>query len=129
VELVLRNLLMNSVEHHDQVTGRIGLAATVEPGWVNLTFTDDGPGIPQESERKAFQLFGTLKHEDKGQRSGLGLAVIKRTIESSGGSIALIPREGRGTAFEMRWPAVGRGTVHRSEPEARTASRGPVAVG
>jgi PAS domain S-box-containing protein len=104
VELVLRNLLMNAAKHHDRPTGRITVTGAAHDDCVHLAFADDGPGIPPEHEAKVFQLFGTLNHRDENQSSGLGLALIKRTIESSGGSVNLRPNDGRGTTFEVRWP-------------------------
>lgn len=101
---VLRNLYSNAIKHHDSDTGCIVLSAREEGEHVVISVADDGPGIPQSAQGRAFRLFQTLTATER-KGSGLGLAVAKRLVEVHGGSIELISHDGqRGTTFVVRWP-------------------------
>lgn len=102
--LVMRNLVMNSVKHHDLPHGTITLSARPDGDFVRYRLEDDGPGIPVQFSAKVFQLFETLRPRDEVEGSGLGLAMVKKTMETVGGSVELVPGSGRGAAFEVLWP-------------------------
>lgn len=104
VEIVFRNLLMNAVKHHDHDEGEIRVAWSSDAGGLHFTVTDDGPGIPEEFFDKVFQLFQTLKPRDRVEGSGMGLAMIKKTLSVQGGEIAIESGAGRGTTFRVTWP-------------------------
>lgn len=103
VELVFRNLLANAVKHHDRERGvvRVGWQADDEHVW--FTVADDGPGIPYEFKDKVFQPLQTLHARDDVESSGMGLALVRKTIEAHGGTVELCPGEGRGATFRLCW--------------------------
>lgn len=102
--LVLRNLVMNSVKHHDLEKGTIRVSARADGDFVRYRVEDDGPGIPSQYSHRIFQLFETLRPRDEVEGSGLGLAMVKKTMETVGGSVELVPGSGRGAAFDVIWP-------------------------
>ena len=106
LEKVLRNLISNAIKHHDRDQGTVQVSAAVQGGMVEFRVTDDGPGIPEEFHEKIFQMFQTLKPRDQVEGSGMGLAIVKKTIEGSGGRIRVesAPPE-RGTTFVFTWPS------------------------
>jgi signal transduction histidine kinase len=104
VELVFRNLLMNVEKHHDRDRGRVEITGHQEGQAVQFVVADDGPGIPSEHHERVFELFRTLESRDKKEASGLGLTLIKRLLDTHGGTIAIMPSEGRGTSFVVSWP-------------------------
>jgi signal transduction histidine kinase len=105
-DLVLRNLIENAVKHHDRPTGRVGITAVAEPAQLIVTIADDGPGIAPEYRDVAFLPFRKLgPHQDKpGQ--GMGLALVRRTVEAAGGTIRVDSPApaARGTTFTVHWP-------------------------
>jgi signal transduction histidine kinase len=103
LELVFRNLIGNAIKHHDRPGGRIevGVAATAD-GYA-FTVTDDGPGILPEHHERVFGMFQTLRPRDEVEGSGMGLALVRKTVESVGGTISL-ESKGRGTCFRFTWP-------------------------
>jgi two-component system NtrC family sensor kinase len=71
---------------------------------VKVKITDTGMGIKREDREKIFDPFFTTKDPDKG--TGLGLSVSLRIIESLGGEVKVRSEEGKGTDFEIYFPAV-----------------------
>lgn len=105
LDLVLRNLVDNALKHHDRDTGTLRLTATCEPSAVVFEVRDDGPGIRPEHRDAIFLPFRTLVAEGApGQ--GMGLALVRRTVEGIGGRIVVVSAapEGRGTSFCIYWP-------------------------
>lgn len=109
LDIVLRNLLDNAVKHHDRGEGRICLRAEAAGTSIAISVEDDGPGIPPEWQEAIFLPFKRIGDDDDPatpEGAGLGLALVKRTVEAAGGSIAVVsaPSERRGTTFRVLWP-------------------------
>lgn len=75
-----------------------------------VSIADRGPGIPDAHFDLIFEPFFTYR-PGSGRRDhvGLGLAIARRIVEASGGSISARNREGDGAVFEVRLP------VHAAE--------------
>ncbi len=67
-----------------------------------ITIMDNGSGIPKEQLNKVFEPFFTTKEAGKG--TGLGLAMCLGAIESHGGTIKIVSKLGKGTAFIVYIP-------------------------
>jgi signal transduction histidine kinase len=107
LELVLRNLVGNAIKHHDRAEGRILLSARIGEGTLDITVQDDGPGIPADWQTAVFLPFRKVDDTDSTQdSSGMGLALVRRTLDRIGGSIRLQSDAplSRGTTFQVRWP-------------------------
>jgi hypothetical protein len=65
---------------------------------------DDGPGIRPEYHEQIFKMFQTLKPRDQVEGSGMGLAMVRKYVESAGGKIAVESAEGHGSTFRFTWP-------------------------
>ena len=112
LELVLRNLIQNAIKHHDRSTGQVTVSGTQEGHWWVFSVQDDGPGIAPEFHERIFQMFQTLKSRDEVEGSGMGLAIVRKWVESQGGSIRVesTPPE-RGTRFVIHWPVGAPGVA------------------
>ncbi|WP_328854458.1 sensor histidine kinase [Microbispora hainanensis] len=85
---VLANLVDNALRHAASAV-RIGVHA--EGDTAELTVTDDGPGIPPEDRERVFDRFTRLddaRSRDDGG-AGLGLAIVRTTVEAHGGTVHL----------------------------------------
>jgi two-component system, NtrC family, sensor kinase len=71
---------------------------------VKITIADTGTGIEKDDLKRIFDPFFTTKDPDKG--TGLGLSVSLRIVESMGGEIKVESELGKGTKFEIYFPAV-----------------------
>lgn len=105
-ELVLRNLIDNAIKHHDQESGSVRIDARTLDDSYEFKVTDDGPGIAPEYHERIFKIFHTLKPRDEVEGSGLGLALVQKTVEYFGGRIKVEsnPEQQRGTQFIFTWP-------------------------
>lgn len=107
LETVLRNLMGNAIKHHDRPDGCIEVSAKDIGDWVEFSVGDDGPGIAPGFHERIFELFQTLKPRDQVEGSGMGLAIVKKTVESMGGTTSVDSAVGEGAVFRFTWPKNG----------------------
>ncbi|PTY02629.1 cyclic nucleotide-binding protein [Verrucomicrobia bacterium LW23] len=108
---VLQNLMTNAVEALDGRAGRVEIRTEKrDDGWLLVTLSDNGPGIPEKIRATLFEPFVTY---GKRTGTGLGMAICKTIIEAHGGSITFETELGVGTTFLLWLPlaATGEGTV------------------
>lgn len=72
--------------------------------WVKLVFKDNGPGIPGDIKERIFTDFFFSSIPGGPRSTGLGLGLVKRTIEAHSGSIAEEGQYGDGAMFIVRMP-------------------------
>lgn len=101
---VFSNLISNAIKHHDREDGTINITATEQDQFVEFTVQDDGPGIAPQYQKKVFTIFQTLKARDELESTGIGLAIVKKTVESEGGTVTLESDAGNGSTFRFTWP-------------------------
>lgn len=93
---ILDNLLSNAIRHTDR-DGTVTVEASEHVGRVYLSVKDTGEGIP---EQHLPSIFGRFSHVgDKPGGSGLGLALVKRLVETQGGQVSVESRPGEGSTF------------------------------
>ena len=90
--------------------GRVAVTARREGNRVVVEVTDDGPGIPADIRERIFDPFFSTK--DVGKGVGLGLDIVRRTLERHDGEIDVESRPGR-TVFRVRLPAEGMRSTGR----------------
>jgi signal transduction histidine kinase len=96
---VYLNLLLNALEAMP-AGGRLGVGDRVVDGRIEITITDEGPGIAPEVLRRIGDPFFTTK----AQGSGLGLFLTRRLVRSSGGDLEIDSEAGRGTTCRVKLP-------------------------
>lgn len=101
---VLTNLISNAIKHHTSVTGHLQISAIAHPDYHEFIIKDDGPGIAPEHHAKVFAIFQTLKAKDNSDSTGIGLAIVKKIVETEQGTIRLESSLGQGTTFYVTWP-------------------------
>ncbi|MGX5174861.1 ATP-binding protein [Aliikangiella sp. IMCC44653] len=104
LELVLRNLIRNSVKHHDKDHGCISVSYSNDEQYHIIRVKDDGPGIPPNLQAKAVAMFDTLKPRDEVEGSGMGLAMVDKTLKRYQGSFQIISDGKNGTEIITKWP-------------------------
>jgi signal transduction histidine kinase len=105
LETVLRNLIDNAFKHHpNPAAGEVTITPNVEGTWIEFAVTDNGPGIDARFHSRIFEIFQTLKPRDQAEGSGVGLTVVKKLVETRGGTIRVESALGEGTTFRFTWP-------------------------
>ena len=104
IRQVFANLLSNAVKHHDREDGCVTVTATELETAYEFTVKDDGPGIDPRYHDKVFAIFQTLKARDEVENTGIGLAIVKKIVETEGGTIQLESSVGKGCTFRFTWP-------------------------
>ena len=109
VETGLRNLLDNALKSCVAAKSRsIRVEGKRDAGDTVLAVTDDGLGFPPDDAEMIFEKFHRLGDELRRATpgTGLGLYIVKRLVELSGGTVhAASAGSGRGATVSLRWPA------------------------
>jgi two-component system, NtrC family, sensor kinase len=108
VKQAFLNVLTNAVEaigsqQREPGAGVVQIRTSRVGGGVEVTFTDDGPGMHAALQAHIFDPFFTTKGRDKG--TGLGLSVSHGIAKEHGGEILVETRIGEGTRFIIDLPA------------------------
>ena len=104
LSVVFRNLIANAIKHHDKPNGKITITSNNTIEGTEFSVADDGPGIPEYLQERVFKIFQTLKPRDELEGSGIGLALVVKTLESLGGRVSLESDGVRGCTFRFLWP-------------------------
>ena len=102
LEQAVLNLVLNGAEAMKE-GGDLRLEVRIAGESVTLTVQDQGPGMKKEVVERLFEPF--LSRRPGG--TGLGLALVRRTVEAHGGSVRVVSKPGRGTRVEIRLPRAG----------------------
>jgi len=105
LRLVLTNLVDNAIRFTD-VEGNIRLTAQSADGYMDITVTDTGCGIPVQDRERVFERFYQVERARSGTRrgTGLGLSIVKHAVAAMGGEVGLISEVGKGTQATIRLP-------------------------
>lgn len=104
---ILDNLLTNALRYTPP-DGEILLAAEEIKNFVQFTVRDSGRGIEADRLGNIFDRFNPFSESG----SGLGLALVRRLVESLGGQIAVESRLGHGTTFRFTLPIAAVEAMH-----------------
>ena len=101
IERVITNLLDNALKYTPEGGQITVTVARQQEGYVQVSVTDDGPGIPEEERERIFERFAQVADGKARRRGfGLGLTYCRLAVEHHGGKIWVEPgNEDRGSRF------------------------------
>ena len=102
---VVDNLLSNAIKFSP--SGTVVNVTCGQAGRIlDITVTDQGPGIPSEDLDRLFDSFEKLSAQPTGgeKSTGLGLSIVKSIVDAHGGEIEVDSEVGRGTTFIVHLP-------------------------
>jgi light-regulated signal transduction histidine kinase (bacteriophytochrome) len=106
LQQVFMNLLGNALKYASAARADVQIRVQ----WRDIgdayefSVSDNGPGIPQAFHQRIWGVFQTLESRDKVEGAGIGLAVVKKVVETRGGRVSLESSEGEGATFRFTWP-------------------------
>jgi PAS domain S-box-containing protein len=101
LQQVVMNLMLNAIEAMNDAGGELVVKSELtDAGYVLISVSDTGVGLPKENEGHIFEAFFTTKS----QGSGMGLAISRSIVESHGGRLWATGNPGRGATFYVQLP-------------------------
>lgn len=98
-------LLDNALHyHHPTLTPQIRITSELKAGRVIYRVADNGIGIPVEYRKRVFGVFERLQVHDDQNSTGIGLAIVRRIVESCGGTVSLQETPGGGATVLFDLP-------------------------
>jgi signal transduction histidine kinase len=102
---VFQNLLLNAIKYTpNDRTPHITITAITESNAPLCKIKDNGIGIDDSQKKKLFTLFQRLENNLKTDGSGIGLTIVKKIVESFGGTIWVESAPGEGSTFIFQIP-------------------------
>ena len=101
---IFLHLLDNAVHFMDKPEGHIVVNCTEGPDFWTLRVIDNGPGIEARHFDRIFRIFQTLSHWQDSGHTGIGLPVVKKSVEVLGGRIWVESEVGQGSTFLFTLP-------------------------
>jgi signal transduction histidine kinase len=101
----ISNLIANAVKfvpHGRQPEIRVRTGK--QNGTVQVWFEDNGIGIAPENQQRIFNIFERVNSDSEYEGTGIGLSIVKKTIERMGGDVGVESELGRGSRFWIRLP-------------------------
>jgi signal transduction histidine kinase len=96
--------MSNAIKYNDKPEGRMDVTVQDQGAMYEFAVADNGPGIEPRYHQKIFSVFQTLQARDKVESTGIGLSIVKKIIETEGGSITVESEMGQGCTFRFTWP-------------------------
>ncbi|WP_437590279.1 ATP-binding protein [Sorangium sp. So ce1000] len=104
LQQVLMNLITNGLKHAGREDAAVSVSAREQGDRIEISVSDNGPGIAPAFHEKVWGMFQTLQARDKVESTGIGLAIVRKIVESRGGR-AWVESDGKsGATFRFTWP-------------------------
>jgi signal transduction histidine kinase len=104
LQQVITNIVLNACEAVSATLGRIRVRSVGRHEFIEISVSDNGPGIPEPIRHAVFQPF--VSHGKRGG-TGLGLAIVQKILRDRGGEIYLDATSEEGTLFRVVFPYGG----------------------
>jgi signal transduction histidine kinase len=104
--VILNNLISNAIKYHNYAISNpwVKIMISKVDDKMQVMVADNGLGINEEHRDKVFEMFFRVSNSPIG--SGLGLFIVKETVEKMNGKIMLSSTEGEGACFRIDLPLV-----------------------
>ncbi len=104
LKVILNNLIGNALKYSNPYSNDrlVSIVGEVENKRLKIQVQDNGIGISDEHQPKIFEMF--YRASEKSQGSGLGLYIVKETLEKLNGQISVDSKPGKGSEFKIEVP-------------------------
>ena len=104
LKIILNNVISNAIRYKNGKDPIIKINARINNDKVSLSIEDNGKGIGKKHLSNLGKMF--YRATDEGAGSGLGLYIVKETLQKLHGSMAIESQEGHGTTVKFEIPEV-----------------------
>jgi signal transduction histidine kinase len=104
LKVILNNIISNSIRYRNGRDPIIKINVEVEAGKAVIEIEDNGRGIAKKHLQNVYKMF--YRATDYGAGSGLGLYIVKETVDKLLGSINIESEEGQGTKVRIEVPGL-----------------------
>jgi light-regulated signal transduction histidine kinase (bacteriophytochrome) len=98
------NLIGNALKHAERSDPLVRVGAEDRGEVWEFFVSDNGAGIEPAYHERIWTIFQTLEPRDKLESTGIGLAVVRKIVESRGGRAWVESSAGHGATFRFTWP-------------------------
>lgn len=102
VNAIVQNLIENAIKYSRTESPFVRIRVAEAERQIIIEVEDNGQGIPPEHQAKIFELFFRASHQGSG--SGLGLYILKRSVDRLNGNIEMKSEVGVGSIFTVKLP-------------------------
>ncbi|HEY0744226.1 MAG TPA: sensor histidine kinase [Chryseosolibacter sp.] len=99
---IIQNLLENAIKYSSREGAFVEITVSSDDYHLTICVADNGHGISEEHQSKIFDMFYRANHHSKG--TGLGLYILKRSVDRLRGKISIESRLGAGSRFTVKLP-------------------------
>ncbi len=104
IRVILNNLISNAIRHHNGRQPQVDISVQIKPKYAHISIRDNGIGIAKEHLNKVFKMF--YRATDTNHGSGLGLYIVKETLDKLQGNIKLKSELNKGTEVYLQIPSL-----------------------
>ena len=105
MKVIFNNIISNSLKYSNPDDTKIDINIEVLNGHAKIDISDNGLGIEKKYQEDVFKMF--FRATDRNAGSGLGLYIVKETVNKLKGDIALESEPRKGTRLKMKLPNMG----------------------
>jgi len=102
LKVILKNLISNSIRYSNGHDPMIKIGVNIDKEMVKISVNDNGKGIPKKHIKNVFRMF--YRATDVNAGSGLGLYIVKETVDKLSGNIRIDSKEKEGTNVLLEIP-------------------------
>lgn len=104
LSVIINNLVSNAIKYRDATKdhNELKVIVNVMDSRAHISFSDNGIGIGKEYLHKIFEMF--YRATERSEGAGLGLYIVRETVDKLEGTIAVESHIGKGTSFEITLP-------------------------
>ncbi|TVR82072.1 MAG: hybrid sensor histidine kinase/response regulator [Chitinophagaceae bacterium] len=108
IKIVINNLISNAIKYQEpqRENKKIEIDVTVNEDFAEINISDNGIGINEKSLEEIFTMFYRSTARNSG--SGIGLYIVKETINKMNGEISVQSKFGEGTTFKVKIPNLNK---------------------
>jgi signal transduction histidine kinase len=104
LKVILNNILSNAIRYRNGKDPIVNIEVDVADHKATLAVEDNGRGIEKEHLEHVYQMF--YRATDDGAGSGLGLYIVKETVDKLHGTVAIESKVGQGTKVIVEIPEI-----------------------